>query len=191
MTKLYSWLHDAVNVEDLNTYLYWRDLNGRVSYADFSNLHTFVLEVSASLAPRDILQSYTVDTEVIDMIYGNKHAIYDPNLKRVVLSKKWLDVYGSYLGYDQAYTLHIAHEAYHVYEENNPVWYAKYPYTLRNRISEVCAIMYSQIVCNLEMHPKIIEYDHNIQSGIYSKQELADYLKEEVMNYEIYRKNEK
>lgn len=183
MNALYSWLQDAVKVEDLTDYLYWFDLKTtKGSKAIMEQMYQGVDELlDTAFTPETMVSVHCVDT-----LAAHVHAHYDPNIQSIEISNQWLGSYENFMDAKTAYLVHLEHECFHV-RENQTMWYSTYKYALRHRISEVSAIYYSQRKSGLSIHPRLAEFAIGLDAKNYTKEDIATYLKERVKDYEIYR----
>ncbi|QIK68818.1 hypothetical protein G7062_00315 [Erysipelothrix sp. HDW6C] len=188
MNALYSWLQDAVNVADLNDYLYWFELADIRNGGE--NLDRIYATLNDAIDLHAFAQAHQITIEVKTSPNVDLHAQYDPNNHIIWINTVWLEKYQPFIGDTDALNLHLAHEIYHVIEENG-TWYDGLKYKIRHAISEVSALYFSQKQTNLPFHPKLVEYAIGLEEEKYSKDDLVSYLRERTKDYEIYRNTKK
>lgn len=185
LNELYSWLRDAVKVEDLNDYLYWFDLNMKKESGQFldriyENTQTFITAHDLPTMLKPIAQIYQ------ETMHPSLHAQFNPNTNTIHVNQYWVLRYETLMSGSIAYDLHVLHELYHA-NEDETMWYTPLNYRQRHAISEVSAIYYSMVMSGFNYHPRLVEYYFGLQDMTYTQNELKDYLKERVNDYEIYR----
>lgn len=183
MNDLYLWLQDEVKVKDLNEYLYQRDLDRRFDkQEEFSKIKTWIDIICDKESDMDrIIKQYAISVEFRDeqkLPFIHAQMIEENGNITIWIQNCWIKKYQQYMESQQAVLVHLAHEIYHVIEENEKPWYFSYAYKKRQSVSEVCAMYYSQRIAGLDYHPKLYEIACELNESKYSREEITSTLKQ-------------
>lgn len=162
MSKLYSWLQSEDNGKDVGK-LYWDE---QFKKFKLSSVKQRCDEWILSIVSQEVLLSNikkSVEIEFLDSSpFSYIHAQWNPNSNKIEVYNEWIIAYEEYMTNEQAVDVHIYHELYHLYEDNNELWYDSYKYRQRNFISEYCALEISRRISNLEF--SCVVYDLCVQT---------------------------
>ena len=186
MKELFSLQLDA---DKLNKQLYLKELK---SFKNTQEIYSKIINSNLRLINKygnvsDILLHSTLEIdEEPHHYFKDIHAQYinDAGEKKIWINSEWVNSYAELIGNNLARELHIAHELYHYLEENEVLWYENLRRKEKNIISEVSAIMFSQMIVNLKENPVIYEYLILIKNNKLDLENVKQHIEE--VYHEIY-----
>ncbi len=186
MKELFSLQLDA---DKINKQLY---LNQLKRFKNPNDIYKKILKSTEDIIDKykDIETLLKVSSLLIDEqpyhYFNDVHAQYtnDAGKRKIWINPIWVQEYTHYMGETKSRELHIAHELYHYIEEVEPFWYKKEKRKDLKIISEVSAIMFSQMMTQVENNPVIYEYLVLIKNGNLKLEEVKKHIEE--VYHEIY-----
>lgn len=177
MNALYSWLQEEVNCQDLNEFLYEKNL-GKIkdkvkAKQDIDGVVKTLLE--ANLDYEKLIEQNGYNISIQPLLNPKTHALFNPNTQEICISSNWLQYLESKLDKQTAYRFCLSHEICHLIESDS--WFQSYNRRERRTLLEVVALKYSQCVMSLNYHPNIFEYGYGLKHEFYTKEDLVNYLK--------------